>query len=623
MILEVKSSSLIYGYNILMKEVSYTIPVSLNFKRMKSEMGRSTTLETRSKGANQFAESLAKFRSHGEFLNHQLYRQYSSSQNYYYLKDVNAILADQRTRTNICHHSLADQINSSGSLKRLYKAKEYRGKLEKLVDYYKFHKEIPRMFSESIYDLFFDYHDRKRKCEYILITNDLKKNTPEDPQAAQEEYLRRERAVKYVPFLKGLGPAPEKFQRGGEGDSLYSMQARLNLLVNSQVSNLSMESLRGDLEARKFESYLIKNGNVNTINAKAANVPAKQSPFNMMKVGVQGQVLKPNAHIVSLEKNIVSTLKKINLDGHKKEEGGVVRFPRSPVDSKPSSTHFEFKIQARKDKPAAFGKAENTHRAIEPSLRDPTHRVVESSEPKRQPVSTARTTQHQRTLSHSNTNHVQANPTGMKKESATSSRKEFSDFRIMNKQGSSGRSHEAIPIVKQASATKFNFSKKLSMGADVVSSIRSKPMEDRFFGKGDPSKSKTLTENENYILNVKMDIEKILKTTTQTVSQTGLTAGRSVKMNSTARTGFHKYAKSGPEELTKFMVRDRESSASKLPNKQLGDAVLSVRGSHNLEGLITKPALAANEGYVRKEMENMKGSRVKLMKKSKPSHKFF
>ena len=595
-----------------MKEVNYTIPVSVNFKRLKSDIGKSTTLETRSKANNQFAQQLATFKTHQEFLNHLLYKHYSSSQNYYYLKDVNAILGDHRTKTNILHHSLVDQINSCGALKRLYKLKEYKGKLAKLVDYYKYHKEIPRMFSEAIYDLFFDYHDRKRKCEYILITNDLKKNTPEDPQATLEEQLRKERGTKYVPFLKGLGPMPTKLQRA-DGDSLLSLQARLNQGGNSRLSELSLASLRPDVEAMRFEQYLLKQGNINTVNSSN-----KASPFNMMKTGIPGQTVKPNAHIASLEKNIISTLKKINLDGHKKEEGAVLRFPRSPAEPKPTSLQgFEFKIQGRRDKPASFANAEQTHRAVEPSLRENSQRVADS-EGKKQLIMTARNVQHQRTLSHSNTNHVQSNPIGLKKESTASSRKEFSDFRIVNKQGSSGRSHETIPM-KQASATRFNFSKKLSMGAESVSNLKNRPAEDRLFGKGDVGKSKTQVDNENYILNVKMDIEKILKTNTQTASQTGLTAGRTVKMNSTARSGFHKYAKSGPEEISKFVVR--ESSASRMPSK-LGDPVLSIRGSHNFDGLIPKPALA-NEGYVRKEMEHMKGSRVKLIKKSKPTHKLF
>jgi len=77
-------------------------------------------------------------------------------------------------------------------------------KCEQLTEYYKYHQEIPRIFTEKEYDLYFDYHDRKRKIEYVKITNKLKIENGEDPHLENRLQMMRKRKVKYDPLLKDL-----------------------------------------------------------------------------------------------------------------------------------------------------------------------------------------------------------------------------------------------------------------------------------------------------------------------------------------------------------------------------------------------------------------------------------
>ena len=95
-------------------------------------------------------------------------------------------------------------------VKRIYRKSEYKPKMIKLVEYYKFHKEIPRVFAKEVYDTFFDHHDRKRKVEFIAITRRLKEENGEDVKGELEKELKKFRDVQYEPMLKDLPPLISK-----------------------------------------------------------------------------------------------------------------------------------------------------------------------------------------------------------------------------------------------------------------------------------------------------------------------------------------------------------------------------------------------------------------------------
>jgi hypothetical protein len=122
-----------------------------------------------------------------------------------------------------------DYLVKDEVMKRFYYIEEYKGKFGQLTEYYKFHKEIPRVFSKAEYDMYFDYHDRKRKVEFVRITNMLKLENGEDPHLEKKLELIRIRNKAFEPLLKDL----TTFIR-----SSYRVENSSNLGDSYQSSNI-------------------------------------------------------------------------------------------------------------------------------------------------------------------------------------------------------------------------------------------------------------------------------------------------------------------------------------------------------------------------------------------------
>ncbi len=58
-------------------------------------------------------------------MNKDLYQKYSSSQNYYYTRDINEILTNQRTKSVISFKDVLTLDEDEEYLKRFYKKSEY------------------------------------------------------------------------------------------------------------------------------------------------------------------------------------------------------------------------------------------------------------------------------------------------------------------------------------------------------------------------------------------------------------------------------------------------------------------------------------------------------------------
>lgn len=107
-------------------------------------------------------------------INKALYSKYSSSQNYYFTKDINEILGDSRTSGVIKFKDFKHFDELEEYLKRFYMRKEYKNKIRMLSEYYKFHNDIPRMFMLPTSNVMNRFHDKKRRLEYIRVTRMLK-----------------------------------------------------------------------------------------------------------------------------------------------------------------------------------------------------------------------------------------------------------------------------------------------------------------------------------------------------------------------------------------------------------------------------------------------------------------
>ena len=117
-----------------------------------------------------------KLRTEGNFmklLNKALYFKYSSSQNYFYTKNINDILATESTSLVIKFKDLEVFDEQEEYLKRFYGIDEYSFKIKALNEYYKYHKDVSRIFVKNICDTMNRFHDKKRRFEYKRIKKEL------------------------------------------------------------------------------------------------------------------------------------------------------------------------------------------------------------------------------------------------------------------------------------------------------------------------------------------------------------------------------------------------------------------------------------------------------------------
>ena len=103
-----------------------------------------------------------------------LYTKFSSSQNYYYTREINDILLGNRTIKLINYNDMEVLDEEGEYLKRFYCANEHIHKIRILTEYYKYHKDIPRLFMIPITITLNKYLDKKRRMDYVKITKMLK-----------------------------------------------------------------------------------------------------------------------------------------------------------------------------------------------------------------------------------------------------------------------------------------------------------------------------------------------------------------------------------------------------------------------------------------------------------------
>lgn len=327
-----------------MAEASYKVAGSLNFKRLKNGANISTTAEIKSTSVNRLLEQVRKCRGIEGFINHRLYHIHSSSQNYYYVKDVNQIMADDRTPASIKYKDLVQGMVSEELLKRMYRLKEYRTKMVGLCEYYKFHKEIPRIFAKSSYDTFFDHHDKKRKVEYVVITKKLREEAGEDVKAELEEKLKNLRDNIYEPMLQDLfvtdqfksaklknGPLKTKTQANESTAILHEQLSRMFRDNNQSVSDLRMLSMSNDESANfsrnlPFELGLSQGAPslrqlpniVETPNRKVTRSPKQivlQPSSQHLAKKEKPEVITTGHQKASIAPVVIESLKKISLPG--------------------------------------------------------------------------------------------------------------------------------------------------------------------------------------------------------------------------------------------------------------------------------------------------------------------
>ena len=183
-------------------------------------------------------------------VNSSLFNRYSSTQNYHYIKLINDILLEGREPSSLLFKDWDDYLKSHGTFTEFVPLDDYISKLTHLCEYYKYHNEIPRFFCDSIYELYFDYHDQKRQQNFDKVTNMLKVEKGEDPYKELKKELKKRRLARYQPMLVGLSRYSEEPNERKVEDSsrtLDNLYKELKNMGEFDTSELSMKDFSVDM----------------------------------------------------------------------------------------------------------------------------------------------------------------------------------------------------------------------------------------------------------------------------------------------------------------------------------------------------------------------------------------
>ncbi|CAD8162055.1 unnamed protein product [Paramecium octaurelia] len=114
-----------------------------------------------------------KLRNDGSFhliLKRALYCKYSQSQNFFYEKDINDIIEDRCVKCNIRYRDQLHLNDQNEYMRRYYRFLESEDRLPALLEYYKYHINIPRNFCSTIIK---KRMERNRELQYCKIKQEL------------------------------------------------------------------------------------------------------------------------------------------------------------------------------------------------------------------------------------------------------------------------------------------------------------------------------------------------------------------------------------------------------------------------------------------------------------------
>jgi hypothetical protein len=111
----------------------------------------------------------------------RFYSIYSQSQDYFYSNNIGSIVNQASTSLVVRYNDVQTTLDLDEYLKRFYGLEEYDKKIKLLAEYYKFHRDIPRVFALPTCNILNKFHDKKRKIEYqrikfLLVEEAQKKN---------------------------------------------------------------------------------------------------------------------------------------------------------------------------------------------------------------------------------------------------------------------------------------------------------------------------------------------------------------------------------------------------------------------------------------------------------------
>ncbi|KAM3131762.1 hypothetical protein pb186bvf_016158 [Paramecium bursaria] len=166
----------------------------------------------------------AKQENYSPLLTKALFSKYSSSQNYYYSKDINDILDNESTAAVVFYRDLETMVEQEEYLKRTYIKRDIHAKQKALLEYYKYHHDIPRLFMTKVYVTINKFHEKKRRIEYAAIKRKL--NIPDEDTKS-----------------------PKKKQKPKQSDDDCSVGQLKHLLKDLNLENLSYFKKKNDISS--------------------------------------------------------------------------------------------------------------------------------------------------------------------------------------------------------------------------------------------------------------------------------------------------------------------------------------------------------------------------------------
>ena len=100
------------------------------------------------------------------YINRRLYHKYSSSQDYHFSSKIDRLMSAARTRLSVQYIDTMAYIEYYEYMKREYRYEEYEGKIVSLSEYYKYHRDVPRVFIRGVSDVREWYYEEVRRIEY-------------------------------------------------------------------------------------------------------------------------------------------------------------------------------------------------------------------------------------------------------------------------------------------------------------------------------------------------------------------------------------------------------------------------------------------------------------------------
>ncbi|CAD8106125.1 unnamed protein product [Paramecium sonneborni] len=181
-----------------------------------------------------------------------LLRKYSQADNYQYTKSLNDFIDNARTNQVIHFHYISNINHQQEYLRRTYTINEILNKITSLVEYYKFHNEIPRCFLPKISDIISNYHDKRRKVEYLRIKRFIEyqnKINPNQPQKIivgeqPEITITQKSDKKYSNILNDIDESSKTIDK---------IQTKLNS-IKLNVEDLQL--IQSNTEQEKLDSFL-------------------------------------------------------------------------------------------------------------------------------------------------------------------------------------------------------------------------------------------------------------------------------------------------------------------------------------------------------------------------------